>query len=98
MSSLHLSGVLGESKPFDPSAAGIAEALICVALASAALVICRAPDRARPYALGAVGFAIAGFVVGLNFTVRGGSRADLAYHATMLPILLFTMVLMIKSH
>lgn len=97
MSALHLGGVLGDgSEPFDPTHAGIAEAAICVVLAFAALTILRGSSRARPVALAATAFAIAGFLVGLNFTVRGGGSVDIAYHATMLPLLLVAASLMVR--
>ena len=49
-------------------------------------------------ALGAVGFAIFGFIVGLTFTISGGSAVDLAYHAVMLPILVATAVQLRPRH
>jgi hypothetical protein len=42
-------------------------------------------------ATGSTVFAIVGFVVGLDFTVRGGAAIDIAYHATVLPLLLCTL-------
>lgn len=97
-SSLHLTGTLhpgGASG--DSSGAGIAEALICVALLAGARAVARGADHGRRTALLAVGFAILGFLVGLNFTVRGGGAIDLAYHATMLPILIGTMALLVRN-
>jgi hypothetical protein len=97
MSFLHLRGGLhGGSSPFRPSAAGIAEAIIGLALVAAVVTVWWAPHRARPIALGAVGFAIVGFVVGLNFTIRGGNATDIAYHATVLPVLVLTLVLLLR--
>jgi hypothetical protein len=98
MSSLHLTGTLADgSKPFQPNDAGIAEALICVALiGGAAALVCRWPN-ARAIALGTVAFAILGFVVGLNFTARGGHAIDIAYHATVLPLLLLTLFLVRRT-
>ena len=40
----------------------------------------------------APGARFAGFGVGLSMTAREGATSDIAYHATMLPILLFTLV------
>ena len=54
--------------------------------------------EARTAALGAVGFAIFGFVVGLTFTISGGAAIDLAYHAVMLPILVATAVQLRPRH
>jgi drug/metabolite transporter (DMT)-like permease len=97
-SALHLSGVIhGGSKPFDASDAGIAEAIICVALAAGAIALLRAPARGRPVALAATVFAIAGFIAGLTFTVRGGGTPDITYHATMLPVLIATVILLARS-
>ena len=92
MSFLHLSGILGGSaKPFDHDAAGIAEAVICVVLAYGASALRVKGSRARPVALAATGFAIVGFLVGLRFTLAGGSAIDVAYHLGTLPILLVTL-------
>lgn len=94
---LHLAGhVHGFSKPFQPDDAGIAEALICVVLLCGAAALVRAPDRGRGIAVGATCFAILGFLVGLNFTLRGGDAADLAYHATMLPVLVVGLVVLLR--
>jgi hypothetical protein len=94
MSALHLSGTLGGgSKSFEPNNAGIAEALICLALLYGATALWRCFPNARTTTLGAVAFAIVGFVIGLSFTIRGGNAIDLAYHATMLPLLLLTLLL-----
>jgi hypothetical protein len=87
---LHLAGVADDgSPPFDPTRAGIAEAVIAVVLVAGAIGLVRGVRRG---ALGAVAFAIAGFGVGLSMTVRGGATGDIVYHATMLPLLLFTLV------
>lgn len=97
MSVLHLSGVIqGGSKPYRPGGAGIAEAVIAVVLATGAFALRRAPGRARRLALGATGFAIAGFLVGLSFTLRGGSPVDIAYHLTGLPVLLITLAFLLR--
>jgi hypothetical protein len=47
-------------------------------------------------ALCALGFAIIGFVYGLTVTAGGGDVIDLVYHATMLPILIGTAVLLVR--
>jgi len=97
VSALHLTGAIhGRSRPFDASDAGIAEAIICVALAAGAAALLRAPDRGRPVALAATGFAIAGFIAGLTFTARGGDAPDIIYHATMLPVLVATLILLAR--
>ena len=92
MSILHLTGILtGRSKPFDPTNAGVAEAVIGIVLTAGAVTLRRpaAPQRAVP--LAAVVLAIVGFAVGLNFAIRGGDAIDIAYHATVLPLLVLTL-------
>lgn len=99
VSPLHLTGVIGGgSGPFDPSAAGIAEAVICAVLAAAAVAAFRNPGRARPVAVGAVTFAIIGFLVGLSITARGGDAFDVAYHSAILPVLIVTLILLLRPH
>src|SRR5262249_36021774 len=51
----------------------------------------------RDAAIAATAFAIIGFLVGLSFTVRGGTAIDVAYHATMLPLLLFTFLVLTRT-
>ncbi|MGN6872828.1 MAG: hypothetical protein ACTHMY_30955 [Solirubrobacteraceae bacterium] len=91
---LHLTGTLRIGSASGPSyGAGIAEALIGVALACGALALARSPARGRRVALAALGFAIFGFFVGLSFTVGSGDTIDLAYHVAMLPVLMATAAL-----
>lgn len=92
ISPLHLSGVLGgDTKPFNPTAAGTAEAVIGAVLLMGALALAR---NRRDAAIVATAFAIVGFLVGLSFTLRGGTAIDVAYHATMLPLLLLTLLVL----
>jgi hypothetical protein len=88
-STLHLAGALRIGTG-NSDGAGVAEALIGVALASGAWALARWPASGRRVARFAVYFAIAGFVVGLTFTIDSGHAIDLAYHATMLPVLIGT--------
>jgi hypothetical protein len=98
ISPLHLSGALdGGSPPFNPAAAGTAEAVIGVLLTLGMLALLRNGPHARSAALAAVSFAIVGFLVGLSFTLRGGNAIDIAYHATMLPLLLLTLALLSRN-
>jgi hypothetical protein len=73
--------------------AGIPEAVICVALATGAVAVYRAVPSWRTAALGTVGLAIAGFLLGLSVTARGHSLGDVAYHAIVLPLLVVTLAL-----
>jgi hypothetical protein len=96
-SGLHLSGLLGgRSAPFDADRAGIAEALIGVVLAVAAVGLARSGRRARRVGLLGFGFAIAGFGVGLSMTSRGGHWPDIAYHLTVLPLLIGCFVALLR--
>lgn len=98
IASLHLTeGLGGGRKPFRPAAAGIAEAIIGVVLVCGAAALLRGSRQARTIALAATAFAILGFVVGLTFTVRGGGTVDIAYHATLLPLLILTLLLLLSE-
>jgi hypothetical protein len=95
---LHLSHVLpGGKKPFRATPAGIAEAVIGFVLLVGIAALLRRSTSARTIAIATVLFAIAGFVVGLTFTLRGGGAIDIAYHATVLPLLLLTLLLLLRS-
>jgi hypothetical protein len=96
-SAMHLAGgVQGRSAPFNADHAGVAEAIIGAVLAAAAVVMFRAPARARTVGLAATGFAIVGFLIGLNFTARGGHLPDIAYHVTMLPVLIGSLIVLLR--
>ena len=98
MSVLHLSGIIaGGTRPFRPTDAGIAEAVICGVLLGGAAALARQPLRGRVIALAALGFAILGVIAGLGFTIRGGDAIDVAYHATLLPLLLTTLLAVSKT-
>jgi peptidoglycan/LPS O-acetylase OafA/YrhL len=72
-----------------PDDAGIAEALIGVVLAGTAIALWRGGPRARTAALAGIGFAIAGFGVGLaDNTAKGAPWPDIAYHLTVIPLLI----------
>jgi hypothetical protein len=95
---LHLSGLVhGRSASFDPGSAGIAEAVIGVVLAVAAIAMFRTPFRARAVGITATSFALVGFLVGITETARGGDVPDIAYHSTVIPLLIGGLVLLIRS-
>lgn len=97
-SAAHLSGhVHGRSAPYDADHAGIAEAVICAVLVHGAATVRNGSSRARPVGLAATGFAVIGFLVGLNFTTRGGHLPDVAYHVTVLPVLLALFVTLLRA-
>ena len=98
MSALHLSGTLsGGTSPFDPSAAGIAEAVICLVLGYGTIRFLRQRPGAHAVALATTGFAIVGFLIGLGFTLRGGGAIDIAYHLSALPILLIALIALVRK-
>jgi multisubunit Na+/H+ antiporter MnhF subunit len=94
-STLHLTGALriGAGRS---DGAGVAEALICLALLAGVWRLVRSPVRGRAGALAALAFAILGFIVGLSFTLGSGDTIDLAYHLAMLPVLLATAALLAR--
>jgi hypothetical protein len=97
-SALHLAGwVDGRGPAFDPDGAGIAEAVIGAVLAGCVVAMVRLPGRARGIGLAGAGFATAGFLVGLSFTARGGHWPDIAYHLSVLPVLLGSLVLLARA-
>ncbi len=97
-SAAHLSGnVHGRSAPYDADHAGVAEAIICVVLACGAAAVLGRSRHARTIGSAATGFAVVGFVVGLNFTARGGHLPDIAYHVTMLPVLVAVLAVLLRT-
>lgn len=95
---VHLAGqVQGRSDLFDAGDAGIAEAVIGAVLFAGAVVMLSAPPRARAVGLAATGFAVAGFLVGLSITARAGHLPDIAYHATVLPLLIAACAFLYRS-
>jgi len=97
-STLHLTGNVNGSPPFDADHAGIAEALIGAVLLVGGTLMLAAPRRARTTGLAATGFGIVGFVIGLSFTTRGGHAPDVAYHAIFLPVLIASLVALLRTH
>ncbi|ASW56755.1 hypothetical protein [Plantactinospora sp. KBS50] len=65
--------------------------LVCAA------VMLRWPARARLAGLIGTGFATFGFLWGLNMTIRGGHWPDIVYHLVFLPVLIGTLVVLIRS-
>jgi peptidoglycan/LPS O-acetylase OafA/YrhL len=95
---LHLTGLVrGHAEPYNPTGAGIAEAVIGIALIRGASSITRSPQTGRPVALARSAFAIAGLIVGLTFTVQGSDLPDITYHSTVLPLLVVIVVLLLRT-
>jgi hypothetical protein len=72
------------------SRVSVPEAIIAAVLAAGAVIVTVAPCRARSVALGAVGFAVLGVLAGLGFALTSSPHiaADLAYHLSVLVVLL----------
>jgi hypothetical protein len=96
MSFLHLAGKLDGSPPFDPTRAGVAEALIGVVLLFGALAVLRRAPHAWGIALVANAVAVVGFVVGLTRTTQGGGAVDIGYHVSVLPLFLLTLAVLLR--
>jgi peptidoglycan/LPS O-acetylase OafA/YrhL len=96
-SALHLSGNGHGRSPFDPDHAGIAEAIIAAVLVGGAVAMWRATGRSRQVGLATIGFATAGFLVGLNFTARGGDLPDVVYHVAVLPVLVGSLLVLLRG-
>lgn len=97
MSFLHFTGSVGrDDKSFDGAAAAVAEAVLCVVLGCGTAALLRGGPTARSIALAATGFAIVGFLIGVSFTLRGGSVIDVAYHLGSLPILILALIALLR--
>jgi hypothetical protein len=95
-SALHVSGTVRGHSGTEIDA-GVAEAVICVALLWGTISLARGGATGWRIALGTTLFAVAGFCLGLTITVPSGYIPDIAYHATVLPILLGTVALIVRS-
>jgi peptidoglycan/LPS O-acetylase OafA/YrhL len=96
---VHLAGYTpaGTKPPFEASHAGVAEAIIGVVLVFGAIAVLRASSRAWEIAVATTGFAILGFLVGLTITARGGDLPDVLYHVTILPVLIFGLIVLVRT-
>ena len=80
--------------------ASVPEAIIGAVLTVAAVVVAVAPGRARTAAVGATSFAALGVLAGLGFVLassRPHIAADLAYHLTMLLVLLAGLAVLVRT-
>ena len=69
--------------------------MIAVVVAAGVVVCLQAASYARAVAVGVTAFAVVGFLVGLWFTVQGGSAVDLAYHGVGLAVLVVIATLLL---
>jgi hypothetical protein len=80
--------------------ASVPEAVIGAVLAAGAIVVAMAPGWAGTAALGATGFAALGVLAGLGFVLtssRPHIAVDLAYHLTMLLMLLAGLTVLVRT-
>lgn len=98
-SALHLSGAVQgrDNQIFSPRGAGVAEAIIGVAMLWGAVSLARRGAAGRTVALWTTGFAIVGFIYGVSVSIRGGALPDICYHCIVLPILIVTFVLIFRA-
>jgi heme A synthase len=78
-------------------AASVPEAVIGAVLAAGAAIAATASARARRAAIFATGFGIFGLVAGTIFVLTSGRpdiTVDLTYHATLLTLLITTLVML----
>jgi len=66
-------------------------------LLAGAVALAHRGTKGRSAALAATGFAIAGFIYGLSLTVRAGDVPDITYHASVLPVLVSTLILILRA-
>lgn len=77
--------------------ASVPEAFIAFVLAIGAVAAWTVPHRARALALGTTTFAIVGVAYGLTVTVGNGQTIDIAYHSTLMAVLLATWITLWRS-
>lgn len=94
VSVLHLAHLAGGGGGEHTSAAGIAEAVICLVMLAGARALAGGRRRGHAVARATVIFAIAGFLIGLTFTLGSGDAFDVAYHLAGLTALVGTLALL----
>jgi hypothetical protein len=89
---------LGATTISDPFAgAAVPEAVIAVVVAAGALTTLARLTIARWLAPAATLFALAGTLYGLTVTLRRGQSGDIAYHLTLLAMLVASAVLLVGA-
>jgi hypothetical protein len=86
-------GVATISDPF--AGAAIPEAVIAIVVAAGAAALLLRPAAARWLAPAATVFALAGTLYGLTVTLRRGGAGDIAYHLTLLAMLVASAALLL---
>jgi hypothetical protein len=87
---------LGAATLADPDrGAAIPEAVIATVLAAGVIGVALRLGAAWVMALVAVGFAVAGVLVGITFTLPTGRTGDIVYHFCLLALLLTTAVMLL---
>jgi hypothetical protein len=88
---------LGFVSIHDPFAgAAIPEAVLAVILAAGALWVLARLPKSRLVGLGATAFAILVVLFGMSITIRSGGIGDVAYHVTLLVMLLIAGFLLVR--
>ena len=86
-------GVATISDPF--AGAAIPEAVLAVVLGAGAVTVLTRAIRPWPIALGTTLFTLAGTLFGLTITLGRGEAGDIAYHLTLVAMLVATVVLLV---
>ena len=81
------------------SLVSVPEAIIGAVFAAGSVIISVAPHRARAVALRATGFAVLGVLAGLGVALARSQHvaADLAYHLSVLAVLLAALLALVRS-
>jgi len=78
--------------------AAIPEAVIAVILLAGVGISMVRPAAAKPVALATTAVATLGVLFGLSVTVRGPQHGDVAYHVSVLAVLLLTLGMLLWLH
>jgi nitrate/nitrite transporter NarK len=80
-----------------PNRAGIAEGIIGAGLLGGTLAMFRFPARSRTIGIVLNTFATIGFLNGLTMTARDGDAPAIAYHLLVLPLLIASLVILVRT-
>jgi hypothetical protein len=82
------------------SDAAFPELIIAAVLVAGSVAVFRFPGRARPAALAATWFAVAGVILGLSITASGGGPAkapNVIYHVCLLAVLVTGLIALLRD-